>query len=720
MLERMFDVKAIAPGDVPPAPNTGTPGMTETHSSPTDAAAAAEPTHQLPYAAEQIAKARRCIDVGLLRRRLSAEGLCHPSEADDAVLRAYLTRPECSHVSPNPLFDEMWYRARYPDVAAVVAAGAGPAFFHYLAHGLTESRWPNETMAIAGGGARVPLPSCSSIEGERYLELNPAARAFVDAFPIVSALEHYNLYGRFMHFRLAVLEPAAPDLRSALVALLQGEFDPHYYASRYLSDGTSADLADPFAHYLRVGIERAYSPAAWFEEDWYRAFYPDVRAAIPREVTCGFHHYLTRGRSEQRLPRFDLTSALERQMPGVTAPALIPRVDALRTRLFTRLRAHRRGADESPTTWFLLPTVNPDISFGGYLAAFELIRALRATGRRVAIYCTEDARANKGYFLWRERSEGLRDAFAEVEVLGRGEDDRIGIGPRDHVVVYTVWDLPSAAMLAEWTDFGKPYLLAQEYEPIFFDNSSTKALCAETYEVPHFPIVSSPQLLRYFRERAIGAFADGPGAEASDYAVYEHRINQLKRQSASSMQARKRRVFAVYARPELHAARNLFELTLLALQDLCARGTFGPEWSFVGLGALSDIAPLDLGGGHRLVLLKRTSEAEYRELLQSLDIGLSLMYAPHPGLVALEFATTGALAITNVYENRSAADLRSLSANLVPCEPTLRDLQRAIEESLRRVGDYEERERNAYVPPPQGWDEIFSREFVERVFRLDA
>ena len=96
------------------------------------------------------------------------------------------------------------------------------------------------------------------------------------------------------------------------------------------------------------------------------------------------------------------------------------------------------------------------------------------------------------------------------------------------------------------------------------------------------------------------------------------------------------------------------------------------------------------------------------------------MYAPHPGLVALEFATTGALAITNVYENRSAADLRSLSANLVPCEPTLRDLQRAIEESLRRVGDYEERERNAYVPPPQGWDEIFSREFVERVFRLDA
>ena len=43
-----------------------------------------------------------------------------------------------------------------------------------------------------------------------------------------------------------------------------------------------------------------------------------------------------------------------------------------------------------------------------------------------------------------------------------------------------------------------------------------------------------------------------------------------------------------------------------------------------------------------------------------------------------------------------------------------------IEEAVGRVGDCEERERNAYVPPPQGWDEIFSREFVERVFRLDA
>jgi hypothetical protein len=693
--------------------------MTETRSLPPDAATVAH-THQLPYASEQLDVARRCIDVGLLRRRLSAEGLCLTSDGDDAVVGAYLGRSECAHVSPNPLFDELWYRRRYPDVAALVAAGAGPAFLHYVAHGLAESRWPNETMSVAGGGARAPLPSCSSLDGERYLTLNPAARAFVDAFPIVSALEHYNLYGRFMHLRVAGLEPASPDPGAALVALLQSEFDPHYYASRYLSAGTNADLADPFAHYLRVGIERSYSPAGWFEEDWYRAFYPDVRAAIPREVLCGFHHYLVRGRAEQRLPRFDLSSALERQIPGVTAPALIPRVEALRTRLFTRLRAHRRGADEVPTTWFLLPTFNPDISFGGYLAAYELIRALRATGRRVAIYCTEDARPNKGYFLWRERSEALREAFAEVEVLGRGEDDRIGIGPRDHVVVYTVWDLPSAAMLAEWTDFGKPYLLAQEYEPVFFDNSSTRALCAETYDIAHFPIVSSPQLLRYFRERAIGAFADGPGAEASEYAVYEHRINQLKRQSASSMRARERRVFAVYARPELHAARNLFELTLLALQDLCARGTFGPEWSFVGLGALSDIAPLDLGGGQRLVLLKRTSEAEYRELLQSLDIGLSLMYAPHPGLVALEFATTGALVVTNVYENRSAGDLRALCANLVPCEPTLRDLRRAIEEAVGRVGDYEERERNAYVPPPQGWDEIFSREFVERIFRLDA
>ena len=415
-----------------------------------------------------------------------------------------------------------------------------------------------------------------------------------------------------------------------------------------------------------------------------------------------------------------MTAALEAKLPGVTAPVLIGRTDELRNRIYgaRSLRAfRRRGAVDQGTVWFLLPTLNPDIAFGGYQAAFELIRALRTAGRRVAIYCTEDASADKGYFLWRERSEKIRAAFEDVSVLGREDDHRIGIGANDRVVVYAVWDLFRAAALAEWTELGRPFLLAQEYEPVFFDNSSSKTLCHEAYGVPHYPIINSRQLRDYFRAHRIGVFASEVCEEIEHYALFEHRINQLPRQTVASMSARTQRMFALYARPEQHASRNLFELTLLALQNLCARDLFGDEWSFVGIGALSEVPPLELGGGHRLVLRQRTTEQEYREMLQSLDVGVSMMYAPHPGVVALEFATTGALVVTNVYENRSADELRHISANIIP---SLRDLERAIAQAVGACDDHAARERNAYRPVLRSWDEIFSRDFVERVFRLDA
>jgi hypothetical protein len=676
--------------------------------------------HQSP---EQLDALLRCFDLAVLRRRLAVAGLCPESAGDDALLEAYFTRDDCARISPNELFNETWYRSHYPDVAAAAAAGGTSGFVHFIAHGWRESRWPTQTLYVAGTGGD-PHKTLTALDETEYVALNPAARAFLEAFPVLTATEHYNLYGRFLHLTASTAaRTPVVDARSALVAMLESEFDPAFYADAYLKGASPEDLADPFRHYLTVGIEREHSPNRWFEEDWYRAFYPDVRSAIPRDVLCGFHHYLARGRREGRLPRFDLTAALEAKLPGVTAPVLIGRTQDLRYRIYgaRSLRAfRRRGAPERGTVWFLLPTLNPDISFGGYQAAFELIRALRAAGREVAIYCTEDAGADKGYFLWREHSEKIRAAFENISLLGRDEDHRIGIGPNDRVVVYSVWDLFRAAPLAEWTDLGRPFLLAQEYEPVFFDNSSSKALCHEAYSVPHYPIINSRQLRDYFRAHRVGVFAADDCEEIEHYALFEHRINQLPRQTVASMSARTRKMFALYARPELHASRNLFEITLLALQNLCARDVFGDEWSFVGIGALSDVPPIDLGGGHRLALRQRTTEQEYREMLQSLDIGVSMMYAPHPGVVALEFATTGALVVTNVYENRSADELERLCANIIPCEPSLRDLERAIAQAVAASVDHAARERNAYRPVLRSWDEIFSRDFVERVFRLDA
>ncbi len=638
------------------------------------------------------------------------------------MLVAYFSDPACRLFSPNAMFDERWYRESHPDIASYVEDRSG--FLHFMEYGLNEGRWPNAVLRETARTIAQPGPLVTSLDAQAYLDRNPAAQAFLDAFPILTALEHYNRYGRFLRFLIAPELARESYVPPTVFGMLEREFDPAWYAARYLAGPHfETERTDPFAHYLATGAARAYSPNAWFEEDWYRAFYADVERAIPEQYFCAFQHYLEIGQGEGRMPRFVLARALENQIPGVTAPELVPRVDGLRERFYRDgLRASRRDdGDDKTTVWFLLPQFNPDVAFGGYRACFELMRSVRLAGANVAIYCTRSEHANMAYFLWRQTSDRYHRAFKDVAVFARGEDHRIAIGPRDRIVAYSAMDLHTARDLARWTDVERPYLLAQEYEPTYFEYSSSRALFCEAYAVPHVPIINSGFLERYFRTHRIGPFGEPTlPVEWQDYVTFEHRINRLPRESALSMAGRTRRLLVLYARPEHHANRNLFELGVLALQNLARDGAFGREWSFVGIGALSELEPIELGNGHRLVLQQRTSEEDYVGLMSSLDIGISLMYAPHPGVVSFELATTGALVVTNTFENRTKDELVAISRNIVPCEPRLSDLERSIREALKRVHAYETRARDAYEPTDASWDEIFSEDFVRRLFRCDV
>ncbi len=82
-------------------------------------------------------------------------------------------------------------------------------------------------------------------------------------------------------------------------------------------------------------------------------------------------------------------------------------------------------------------------------------------------------------------------------------------------------------------------------------------------------------------------------------------------------------------------------------------------------------------------------------------------------MVPFEFATTGALVVTNTYVNRSAERLRGICGNIVPCQPSLDSVVQAIELSMSQVGKYAQRQRQALVPVTQSWDEIFSPAFLD-------
>ena len=667
----------------------------------------------------------RCVDMDRLRGTAINSGFDARHLDEHQLFNLYLEQPSLAAASPNALFDEQWYRQSNPDVAAAIEDGRfRSGFLHFIQTGLFEGRWPSEAIqSFAARRFAEPLPAVSWIAAAAYLSANPEARSFLRHFPILEPLSHYNSYGRFLGLTLPVASPRAEDVTDAAnyFDTIATDFDADWYRQQYLGgDVKGRFLEDPFSHYLIRGIPCGHSPNAVFDEAFYRVFYPDVSEAIAGgAIPCGFYHYIVAGKAEARLPRYDRRRALEARIRGVTKPALLERIDGIRARM--QERRITIDDDREPMIWVLLPTINPDITFGGYRSVFELMRRLHDNGHRVTILCTEDSQADKSYFLWRETSPDLRRLVQGIAVVGLAAGRNLVVGPADTVIAYSLWDLYAADQVRRAAPSTRVVLLAQEFEPIFYDHCTARAQLVEAYRIPHYPIINSRFLQSYFEHHRIGIFGRNPLPQhGRDYFTFEHKINRLLEQTSEQMAKRTERVLIAYARPEGHAARNMFETLILALQQVQSEGLFGPEWSFIGLGALTDIEPVPLGGTHKLVMRPKMSEDEYTHHVSMMDIGISLMYAPHPSVMPFEFATTGALVVTNSYENRSEADLAAISHNIIAGPPTVSGIAQALREAIERVPDIESRVRNIYRPKATSWDEIFDDDMLRTVFPSPA
>jgi len=661
---------------------------------------------------DQIFKA--CVDAGLFRSRLASLGYDHDTLGEDSFEALYLDDGRLSALSPNSHFDEAWYLQQYGDVNAAVASGhVKSGFLHFIQHGLFEGRWPSPQLH----GSIVPLvhtpPTTDFVDDVTYMYRYPVAKDFVESFPIIDVLHFHNFYGRYMGFVPEAGDPTTQRSRAHL-RILAREFDEEWYARTYMGSGLTEDH-DPLTHYLVEGMVSGKSPNSWFDEEFYRAFYPEIMHAIDRgDIPSGFYHYVLAGRAEKRLPIYERKAVLEARLPGVTQAGLQERMTSIRARM-----SHRRiVVDENKPRgiFMLLPTINPDITFGGYRSALELIRRLSEEGWVVAVVCTEDANASVEYFIWKEKKSIFRKVFSEINFIPFLEQDPLVVGSNDVVIAYSLWDLYFADNIRKLAPNTHVVLLSQEFEPIFHDNNAARALLEEAYNIPHYPVINSNFLKSFFASHRIGVFGGAKKPRAQrDYTVFEHRINQLKRQSVEDIRNRDTRVLVAYTRPEGHAARNLFEILILALQKVCEEGIFSAEWTFVGLGTLTDMPPVPLGGGHHLTLHAKMSEEEYTRYISSMDIGLSLMYAPHPSVMPFEFATTGALVVTNTFENRSASELAAISGNIIAGPPTVEGTAQCLREAVSRVENAEERIANIFNPAFASWNDIFSSDVLAEI-----
>lgn len=117
-----------------------------------------------------------------------------------------------------------------------------------------------------------------------YLARNPDVAAAIEAGLISSALDHFNLYGKFEN-------RAAGPL-----------FNPSDYlaANPDVAEAVQAGLISAYDHFMQYGASESRSPLSLFDPEFYLAQNPDVAAAVEAGLITATEHFLLYGQGEPR------------------------------------------------------------------------------------------------------------------------------------------------------------------------------------------------------------------------------------------------------------------------------------------------------------------------------------------------------------------------------------------------------------------------------------
>lgn len=364
------------------------------------------------------------------------------------------------------------------------------------------------------------------------------------------------------------------------------------------------------------------------------------------------------------------------------------------------------------------PAVDLKHFFGGFIAVFNLARRLTEAGSQVRIITLEPLSLPSD---WRNRVasyEGIGSSVNQLEVVdGSDRSKPVHMNPYDRLIAthWTAAHIASGA--ARDLDQSSFTYLIQEYEPLIFPMGSAAALADQSYELEHGAIFSTRFLRDYFREQELGVYRPGgPGDEAA--VTFRNAITPAAEVTEGELRGHDRRRLLFYARPEAHAERNLFEIGIMALDRALTSGHFR-DWDIAGIGNVDGTSELLLPESKvRMRMLPRVAQREYADTLRQFDVGLALMYTPHPSLVPIEMAEAGLVTVTNTYANKDRASLEAISGNLIAAEPKIDSIEEALATAEVMSRNPEARVAGSQVDWPSDWDEALDDETMAAIGRL--
>ncbi len=332
-----------------------------------------------------------------------------------------------------------------------------------------------------------------------------------------------------------------------------------------------------------------------------------------------------------------------------------------------------------PALVVLVPTLNPTEIFAGIATALDIGLGLAERGLPVRFLATDlpisSHAASREFVLRRLGGASAAQTLIDRISLQCGVSaPSLPAHPGDVFVATAWWSAHVAETLIREYGYenGRFIYLIQDYEPNFYPWGPEFADALASYGFDFEPLFNTTLLRDHFAAQGFG-FA-GPSALAFHPAIDVARYAMRNRPDRAQGTPRR---LALYGRPEV--PRNMYATAIEALARFLEADALEPrEIELVSIGLAH--APVALPGGHLLKSLGKLPWEDYPDFLLETDVGISLMYSPHPSHPPIEMAASGVRVVTNSFGPK---DLSALSPAICSVEATAPALAGALSRAWR-------------------------------------
>jgi len=267
--------------------------------------------------------------------------------------------------------------------------------------------------------------------------------------------------------------------------------------------------------------------------------------------------------------------------------------------------------------------------------------------------------------------------YSDYERFEKSIDFKMEISPDDIFFATSWW---SAMAIAKTTIRKRFFYIIQEVETFFYNYGGERMLCEQVMQNPNIDfIINSSYLNKYFETHEPQIVKNGHYFEPAFPAkLYKEKVFTNKE---------KYKLF-FYSRP--NNPRNLYAVGVEMLKKAVERGIIDTdEWDIYCVGQNSPV--ITFSNGAKTQNLGQLSWTEYAEFLTDVDLGLCLMYTPHPSYPPFDVASSGGVVLSNKMLNKTSFDM---CKNVILAELDEASFMQSFKEAVALAKDVEQRKKN--------------------------